>query len=209
LSTCPSCEHPWDRSRGGRQRRPSCHWRDSVTGVTGEMSHLLRHRACRALGQGQQNLQSHRKIHQSLNLRVTSGPGQPCALGDRPLVSHNGNRDLHPTPRGERPFVSGYYRSVREPPPLPHTGEKTTGPKTWEEGAPYLPGFSRNPGCAAGDPGTQQLRGVAPLFAPDGISLTKVYGSAKFRPVALICFQAAFVCLTQWLSKVEVRLPRK
>lgn len=37
---------------------------------------------------------------------------------------------------------------------------------------PFLPGFRKNPGCMAGESGTQQLCRVAFAFAPNGISLT-------------------------------------
>lgn len=57
----------------------------------------------------------------------------------------------------------------------------------WEEteGDPFLPGFRRNPGCMAGEPGTQQLCRVHPVFAPDGISLTKVQPSFRLSHSAV------------------------
>lgn len=56
--------------------------------------------------------------------------------------------------------------------------------------------------------GHGKLRRVASVFAPNGISLTEVYGSAKFQLVTFGCFQPPFVCLMQQLSKFSVRLAR-
>lgn len=106
--------------------------------------------------------------------------------------------------------MSGYYRNIRDPLPLSGMGEKTARHEMWEEreDASFLPGFRRNPGCAPGEPGTQQLCRVAPVFAPNGVFLTKVHGSATSQPVTFSCFQPPFVCLTQRLSEVRVRLSR-